>query len=78
MEEQLREHLMEDEQLLWTGCPESFDTLDKTNKTSKTDVAYRRPPSGRIANPTEQRVKFGMTGRFRYPSFWVLYVLKVL
>lgn len=34
MEEQLRDHLMEDEQLLWTGCPESFDTLDKTNKTS--------------------------------------------
>ena len=34
MEAQLREHLMEDEQLLWSGCPESFDTLDKTNKTS--------------------------------------------
>ena len=34
MEEQLREHLMEDEQLLWVGTPESFETLDKTNKTS--------------------------------------------
>ena len=34
MEKQLREHLLEDEQLLWTGCPESFDTLDKSNKTS--------------------------------------------
>lgn len=34
MEEQLREHLMEDEQLLWVGAPESFETLDKTNKTS--------------------------------------------
>ena len=33
MEEQLREHLLEGEQLLWTGRPESFDTLDKTNKT---------------------------------------------
>lgn len=34
MEEQFREHLMEGEQLLWTGRPESFETLDKTNKTS--------------------------------------------
>ena len=34
MEEQLREQLLEDEQLLWTGCPESFNTLDKTNKPS--------------------------------------------
>ena len=34
MEEQLREYLMEGEQLLWTGRPESFETLDKTNKTS--------------------------------------------
>lgn len=34
MEEQLREHLMEDEQLLWSGCPEPFDTLDRTNKSS--------------------------------------------
>ena len=34
MEKQLRERLLEDEQLLWTGCPESFDTLDRTNKTS--------------------------------------------
>ena len=32
MEEQFREHLMEGEQLLWTGRPESFETLDKTNK----------------------------------------------
>lgn len=34
MEEQLREQLLEDEQLLWTGCPESFNTFDKTNKPS--------------------------------------------
>lgn len=34
MEQQLRDHLLEDEQLLWTGCPEPFETLDKTNKTS--------------------------------------------
>ena len=34
MDNQLREHLMENEQLLWTGRPESIDTLDKTNKTS--------------------------------------------
>ena len=34
MEEQLREHLMEGERLLWSGSPESFETLDKTNKTS--------------------------------------------
>lgn len=33
MEEQLCEQLLEDEQLLWTGCPEPFDTLDRTNKT---------------------------------------------
>ena len=33
MEKQLREHLLEDERLLWIGRPESFDTLDKTNKT---------------------------------------------
>lgn len=33
MEEQLREQLMEDEKLLWMGCPESFDTLDRTNRT---------------------------------------------
>ena len=34
MEKQLREHLWEDEQLLWSGCPESFETLDRTNKKS--------------------------------------------
>lgn len=34
MEEQLREHLVEGEQLLWVGRPESFDTLDRTNKAS--------------------------------------------
>ena len=34
MEKQLRDHLLEDEQLLWSGCPEPFDTFDKTNKTS--------------------------------------------
>lgn len=34
MEEQLREHLMEGEQLLWTGRPEAFETFDRTNKTS--------------------------------------------
>lgn len=34
MEKQLREHLSGDEQLLWSGCPEPFDTLDRTNKTS--------------------------------------------
>lgn len=34
MEQQLREHLMEDEQLLWIGRPEAFDTFDRTNKTS--------------------------------------------
>lgn len=34
MENQLRERLMADEQLMWTGRPEDFDTLDKTNKTS--------------------------------------------
>ena len=32
MENQLRELLMEDERLLWSGRPEAFDTLDKTNK----------------------------------------------
>ena len=32
MEEQLRGHLMEGEKLLWSGRPESFDTLDRTNK----------------------------------------------
>ena len=34
MEQQLREHLMEGEQLLWSGRPEAFETLDKTNKSS--------------------------------------------
>lgn len=34
MEEQLREHLMEGEQLLWVGRPEAFDTFDRTNRTS--------------------------------------------
>ena len=34
MEQSLREHLMEDEQLLWTGRPEAFETFDRTNKTS--------------------------------------------
>lgn len=34
MEEQLRERLLEGEQLLWSGCPENFETLDRTNKTS--------------------------------------------
>ena len=34
MEQQLREHLMEGEQLLWAGRPEAFETFDKTNKTS--------------------------------------------
>ena len=34
MEQQLREHLMEDEQLLWIGRPEAFETFDRTNKTS--------------------------------------------
>ncbi|MBP5169043.1 MAG: hypothetical protein ILP14_07560 [Oscillospiraceae bacterium] len=34
MENQLHEHLMENEQLLWTGQPKSIETLDKTNKTS--------------------------------------------
>lgn len=34
MEKELREHLLEDEQLLWSGCPEPFDTFDKTNKNS--------------------------------------------
>ena len=34
MEKQLREHLLENEQLLWTGRPEAFETLDKSNKTS--------------------------------------------
>ena len=34
MEKQLREQLLDNEQLLWTGRPEPFDTLDKTNKTS--------------------------------------------
>ena len=34
MEQQLREHLMEDEQLLWTGRPEAFETFDRTNKAS--------------------------------------------
>ncbi len=32
MEKQLREQLLEGEQLLWCGCPEPFDTFDKTNK----------------------------------------------
>ncbi len=36
MEKELREHLLEDEQLLWSGCPEPFDTFDKTNKNSLT------------------------------------------
>lgn len=30
----MREQLLEGEQLLWTGCPEPFETLDRTNKTS--------------------------------------------
>ena len=34
MEEQLRERLVEGEKLLWIGRPESFETLDRTNKTS--------------------------------------------
>lgn len=34
MEKQLREHLLDDEQLLWTGYPKFTETLDKTNKTS--------------------------------------------
>ena len=34
MENQLHEHLMENEQLLWTRQPKSIETLDKTNKTS--------------------------------------------
>ena len=34
MEQQLREHLMEGEQLLWVGRPQAFDTLDRTNKAS--------------------------------------------
>ena len=33
MEEQLREHLMDGEQLLWTGAPEPFETFDRTNRT---------------------------------------------
>jgi len=33
MENQLRERLMEGEQLLWVGTPEPFETLDRTNKT---------------------------------------------
>lgn len=33
MEQQLREHLMEGERLLWSGRPEAFETLDKTNKS---------------------------------------------
>lgn len=32
MEQQLREHLTEGEQLLWSGRPEAFDTMDRTNK----------------------------------------------
>lgn len=34
MEERLRTLLAEDETLLWSGCPEPFDTMDKTNKGS--------------------------------------------
>lgn len=34
MEKQLKELLLADEELLWMGSPEAFDTLDKTNKTS--------------------------------------------
>ena len=33
MEQQLREHLKEDEQLLWSGRPEAFETLDRTNRS---------------------------------------------
>lgn len=33
MEMQLREQLLEGEQLLWSGQPEPFETLDNTNKT---------------------------------------------
>ena len=34
MENSLRNLLAEDEKLLWTGRPEPFEVLDKTNKTS--------------------------------------------
>lgn len=34
MEEKLRSLLAEDETLLWSGCPENFETLDRTNKKS--------------------------------------------
>ncbi len=34
MENQFREHLLDGEELLWTGRPESFDTFDKTNRNS--------------------------------------------
>lgn len=36
MEEQLRALLAEDETLLWSGRPEAFETMDKTNKKSIT------------------------------------------
>lgn len=34
MEQQLRELIKSDETLLWSGCPEPFETLDKTNKSA--------------------------------------------
>ena len=34
METKLRNLLAEDETLLWSGRPEPFETLDKTNKQS--------------------------------------------
>lgn len=34
MEEKMRAMLEEDEKLLWTGRPERFETLDKTNRKS--------------------------------------------
>ena len=34
MEKELREHLLEDERLLWSGCPVPFYTFDNTNKNS--------------------------------------------
>ena len=34
MEQKFSELLEKDEKLLWCGCPEHFETLDKTNKKS--------------------------------------------
>lgn len=34
MEQKFRDLLEKDETLLWSGCPEHFETLDKTNKQS--------------------------------------------